>query len=56
MVGFVPRLQAAVVASPLVAGNERAKFLLTHPAGPFTSACRALRASVTAARESQGRR
>ena len=35
--GIVPRLQAAVVASPL-GQNERVRFLLSHPAGPFTSA------------------
>lgn len=39
MAGIVPRLQAAVLGLPAVSGNERVKYLLGHPAGPFTSAC-----------------
>ena len=38
MFGIVPRIQAQVTSLPFVANNERVKFLLNHPAGPFTSA------------------
>lgn len=35
---IVPRLQARVLSTDLVANNPKLKSLLSHPAGPFTGA------------------